>query len=394
MAGRVGVVADWKYLFADLSTNQIIDEIPMSQVRISKVLNGSGALTGVIKLGDAALVGRTIKEATQPARRVVYAIRDNSPFWGGIIWATSYDSDTRQLAIGATDWWSYFDHRRILSAITLPLNPYDIAGQSQIYTATDQNTIARALVTLAQSHTGGNIGIVADTTLSGKLRDRTYDGSALKPVGEALRDLANVIDGPDIVFDVGAFGTNGRPARIMRVGTPQLSQQGNPHTWDLGANLLKYTWSSGGGVMATRALITGAGQDRGTLVAVSEDTTLYATNWPLLEVDDAHVDVSDITTLQQYADSAVAGARLPAVSIGLSVRGDLTPALGSYSVGDNATFNVPALVVTNGAIERGDPFLPAGLNLTVRLTAINLSIDDNSGIEDIDLSTFPTLGVV
>lgn len=385
------MMADWKYLFADLRTNQIIDEIPMSGVRISKVLNGAGAMQGTIQLGDGTLVGRAVKESTRPARRAVYAIRDNAPFWGGIIWASDYDSDTRQLTIGATDWWSYFDHRRILETITLPVGGYDVAGQSRIYAAQDQNAIARDLVTLAQSHTAGDIGVVVDTAVSGVVRDRTYDGFALKATGEALRDLANLADGPDIVFDVGTF-VNGRPQRIMRTGSPMLTQQGDDHVWDLGANLLKFVWSSGGGVMSTRAFVSGAGQDRGTLIAVSEDAAAYANGWPLLEADDAHQDVSQLATLQQYADSAVLS--VPPVTVILTVRGDMAPTVGAYNVGDTAHVIVPKLVTTVGVdgklnIERGDPFLPDGLDLVVRLTGFNVAIDD-AGVESVELSSFPS----
>lgn len=360
-------MAAWTYLVADLRTNVIIDELPLAGVRISKVLNGSGQLRGQLTLGDVKLAARNVYDLTRPARRVIYAVRDDRPWWGGIIWTSDYDSDTRVVDIGCADFWSYFDHRKVLEVLpAAPLAVSYVAGLSKVYTQQDQNAIARDLVTLAQSHTAGNIGIVVDTATSGILRDRTYEGFDLKDTGEALRDLTAIIDGPDIVFDVGAFDTAGRPTRLMRTGTPQLGQQGSAHRWDLGGNLLSYRWSSSGGLMATRTFAEGDGNDRGTIIADAEDTAKYATGWPLLETDDVFTGVTVPATLQQHADTLLAGLKLPVVGIELRIRGDLPPQLGEFSVGDDAQVIIPA----------GDLLFTAGTSVPVRMQAVDVTVDE------------------
>ncbi len=360
-------MAAWTYLIAALGSGVIIGELPLSGgVRMSKVLNGSGQLRAQTTLGDAKLAARNVYDMTRPARRVVYAVRDNRPWWGGIIWASDYDSDTRVLELGCADFWSYFDHRKMLPVLTLPAAPSYVAGLSTVYTGLDQNTIARSLVTLAQSHTGGDIGIVVDAALSGILRDRTYQGYDLVDVGEALRELAGVSNGPDVVFDVGTFDANGRPTRLMRTGMPKLGQQGSPHRFDAGGNLLSYRWSSAAGVMATRAFAEGDGEERGTLFAVAEDASRYGDGWPLLETDDVFADVTVPATLQQHADTLLAGGKLPVVTPELRVRAELAPTLGEVSVGDDAHMVIPA----------GDLLFSDGIELTVRILAIEVDIDD------------------
>ena len=357
----------WTYLIADLSTNNIIDELPLSSVRMSKVLNGAGQLQAQVKLGDVSLSARNVYDLTRPVRRVVYALRDNRPWWGGIIWASDYDSATETVDIGCADFWSYFDHRKVLEVLpALPLATSYVAGLSMLFAQVEQNDIARSLVTTAQAHTSGDIGIVVDSAVTGVLRDRQYDGFELQDVGEMLRDLAGIIDGPD---------TNGRPIRIMRTGTPRIGQQGTPHRWDLGGNMLSYKWSSGGGVMATRVFAEGDGTDRGTKIAVAEETEFYANGWPLLDTDDVYEDVVVDATLLEKATGLLDGLKLPLVGLEIRVRGDRFPTIGDFGVGDTGVMVVPVR----------DLLFTAGIEAEVRVLSLQVSVTDE-GDEDVAIS--------
>lgn len=374
----------WTYLIADTRTNVIIDELPLTGVRWTKVLNGSGQLQGTVNLGDRASGTRDVYDLTRPVRRVVYAVRDEQPLWGGIIWASGYDGDKHTVDIAAADWWSYFDHRKVLEVLTLPAAATYVAGFSKIFTSQEQNTIARGLVTLAQSHTAGNIMITVDGSVSGINRAVTYEGYDLVDVGQALRDLASISDGPDIVFDVGGFdSTTGRPARIMRTGTPRLTQAGAAHRWDLGGNLLSYQWSSGGGVMATRAFAEGSGTDRGTQIAVSELTSRYADGWPLLETDDVYSGVSDFTELGRLADTLLTGYDLPVVAPRMKVAPNLEPRLGAVAVGDSGYLVLPA----------DDEFFGEAKEIAVRVNTISVEIDEQGG-ETVTLSAMTDEAIV
>lgn len=370
-------MARWTYLAADLRRNVILGELPLTGVKMSKVLNGAGQLTGDFALGDPRLLISNMYDMTRPARRAVYAYRDDRPWWGGIIWASDYDSATSRGSIACADFASYFDHRKVLEVLTLPAAATYIAGFSKIYTQVDQNDIARGLVTLAQSHTAGDLGIVVDSTLSGILRDRTYEGFDLKDVGAALRDLSGLVDGCDILFDVAGLDANGRPIRIMRTGDPYLSAPGAAWRWDLGGNMLSYVWTSGGGVMATREFAQGTGTERGSIIAVSEDTSRYDDGWPLLETDDIYATVSDFTTLQGHADSQQSSLGLPVVTPLMRVRGDIAPEL-DFSVGDFGIMGIPA----------GDLLFRSGLDLDIRVISTTVALSPE-GQESIDISCQP-----
>jgi hypothetical protein len=360
------MAARWTFLSADLISNAILGELPFGgSIKMSKVLNGAGQVQAEYNIGDARWSGLDVLDWTEPARRVLYAVRDNRPWWGGIIWASDYDSDTQKGQLGAADFGSYFDHRLVLQVLTLPAAATYVAGLAQTYTQIDQNDIARSLVANAQAATGGDIGVVpADPgALSGILRDRTYSGFDLKDIGSALRDLSQIIDGPDIAFDVGPPDVLGRPTRLMRVGTPYLGSADNPWVWELGGSMLSYSWSRGGGVMATRAFAQGTGTELGSLIAVAEDSTLYANGWPLLETSDLYSSDSDISSLQGHANSQLAALGTPLITPKITVRGDVAPGL-DFNVGDFGRMIIPP----------GDPYMPAGVDLLVRVLVINVAI--------------------
>jgi len=70
-----------------------------------------------------------------------------------------------------------------------------------VYTSERQENIAKALIDYAQGLSGGDLSIIANTVTTGVLRDRTYLAADLKPVGEAIEELAAVDDGFEFRFD-------------------------------------------------------------------------------------------------------------------------------------------------------------------------------------------------
>lgn len=376
----------YSYLFCDLATNRRLEELPLSGVQFGQALNQSGTFQGTLTLGNPKLAVKNPYDITTPCRRCVYALRDGVPVWGGIIWTRSYDSTTRQVTIGAGDWWSYFSHRKVLPVLGLTEradglyvapSPTYIANQPTSYRGLDQNQIARNLVAQAQAATGGNIGIQLDGTLSGVIRQETYNGYDNTWVSDALGNLANIIEGPDMLFDVGAVDSAGRPARLFRLGTPQLGVPGRPWRWELGGNLLSYQWPSDGTKYATRLFAAGNGTEEAALIQVAEDRSRYANGWPLAESENSYSTVSDTDDLQGHADSDLASSSLPAVVPQLVVRGDIWPTYDEISVGDQ------------GLVTIQDDFFPSKLTTAMRI--VSASVSPAETIEKVTLSMNPVL---
>lgn len=373
----------YNYTIHDLKTNAQICDIPLRGVSYGKKLNDSGTLSATFTVENRAGSRRAVKDpydATMPCRRCVYVWRDEVPQWGGIIWTRRYDSRTRQVQIGCGDWWSYYDHRKLLPVLSLPVDPtFEVAEMTLAAGSVDQNALARQLITWTNAHTGGDLGIVLDTSTSGTAADYTYRGYELRDVGAALRELANVLDGQDMVFDVArSLDAQGRPKRLFLQGDPHLGQQGSPWVWELGGNLVGYTWPSDGSRFATRTFAGGEGSVEGTPIAVSEDTTDYAA-WPLMETEHAYTTVSDPDRLQQHADADQLAARRPVVLARLEVRGDLDPIVGAWGMGDDAR-----VVIV-------DDFHTTGLDAGMRIVAADITAPDDNSDEKVVLTMAPLL---
>lgn len=375
-------MATWTYLIADLASNVVLAEVPLSGVRATKGINIAGTLQATWDLTrHPSTTRRDPYDLTTPGRRAIYAVRGQRPQWGGIIWTSSYDENQHTVQIGAADWWSYFDHRLVLPVLTGWTNrgdgtrhladPYKVSAQQVPFTAVEQNQLARDLITVAQSHTGGDLGIQLDTSNSGIWRDRTYLGSALKTVGSALADLSKVIDGPDMMFDVGDGFVQGKIPRLFRQGEPRLGQAGSPHVWERGRNVISLRWSRQAAGMATRHYASGKGIELGMPVSVVEDPTRYPL-WPLLEATSGHdIEVSPtapysgFTSLTGHADGGLFGSRAPIALPTLVVRTDMSPGVGEFSPGDDGRLVVAA----------GHEYLRAGYDGPVRIAQVTFTPD-------------------
>lgn len=377
-------MADWTYLLADLRTNVITAEIPLTGTRMSLKLGAAGSFSGTWHIARNWNGGDPYG-LTRPARTAIYALRDGRPIFGGIVWTSDRDSDSESVSLGAADWWSYLDHRRVVPLLSAEPAVTEVANLGVSFAAVDQNEIARQLVAIAQSHTGGDIGIVVDTSTSGVARDRTWHGYELADVGQALKQLSEVDGGPDIAFGVAAnLDSNGRPIRQMRIGNPLLGQQGSPFVFEYGANVTSYRWPSDGTRMATRTYALGEGSERGAIIAVSEDSASHDNGWPLLEADANYSTVTEAATLQAHAVADRYAARLPVVLPTLKVAGDgrdrfgrrVWPSIGEFQPGDTARVVIR------------DRFFSQGLDVSMRIVEEAIEPGDD-GVETATLTMAP-----
>ncbi|MFB6722917.1 hypothetical protein ACFCV3_22250 [Kribbella sp. NPDC056345] len=371
----------YTYLISDLLTNRTLAEVPLTGVRYSKKLGDVGQLSANLHLGDPRVQNLEPYELTTPARRVIYVLRDSTPVWGGLIWTRRYESSSAQISLGCADFWSYFDHRKVLPVLAEQAytDPHYVAKR-QVFWSMDQNAIARNLITLAQSHRAGDIGITfppgsGDSAIR---LERTYFGYQNANTGDALRKLSQLLDGPDMMFDVGPVDRNGRPARWLRLGTPRLGQVGSAHVWEYGGNLLSYTWPSDGTRMATRTFATGDGIEAGMLIGVAEDKSRYDDGWPLLETEYGYSSVTDPVQLKSHAESDQQVSRLPVVLPTLSVHGALPPTVAEIGMGDDARVIIK------------DAFHVNGIDTLMRIVGLDVAVGDD-GRESVTLTMNPLL---
>lgn len=102
----------YRYYTADLLTDEILEEIPFRGVSWERVLKGAGKFSGSIPVvTDTDSIG--LHDATSPGRTALYVVRNGVCVWGGIIWSRQYSANSRSLNVSASEFPSYFYHRRL-----------------------------------------------------------------------------------------------------------------------------------------------------------------------------------------------------------------------------------------------------------------------------------------
>lgn len=345
----------YQVLVADTRTGRILDELP-ALPRWTTALNAAGQASIDVPLTDAGLASRDIRRITLPARASLVVVYGTEPVWAGPIWSHRYSAASRVLSLTAAGLWSLLDSRYVLPVLASNV-PITDATADTVITNLTLGSIARRVVNQALGHTGGNLPLVLPAEVAGT-NQRTYRGYELPQLGEALRQLTAVQDGPDIDFHPRWSTTAGYIEWVMRIGSPLLGQVGSPHTWDYpGGGVVDLDVEESGRPLA-RVYAVGSGMERAMLTSRSEDLTLVNAGWPLLEGEVARKTVEVQSTLDDWASATLAALDRQVTTWTATVRADLNPTLGTYSLGDTA------VLATSG-----DPYIPDGAH-PVRIVGI------------------------
>jgi len=347
----------YRYLFADVLTNQIIAELPITNVNFTQQLNAAGTFTGDLLLSGVDGARLNVLASTIPGRCAVYVDRSGILVWGGIVWAREYDSANQHLKITAREFESYFERRRITT--------------TQAYSNVDQLTIAQQLIQNAQAVPYGNIGVIIPSNTSGVVVSQTYYSYEFKTYFNALLDLAKNNNGFDFNIKV-AYDGDGNPTKTLQLGYPRLGNtysalSASVPTFILPAgNIVQYNYKEDGTKAVNTVYATGAGSNEGKLIATGIDSTKTASGWPLLEDSSNYSNITDSTFLSGLANGQVLAASYPPQTLQIVAPPYADPVFGTYSLGDQAR-----IVVT-------DPFYPNEFDGNYRIIGLNVSPGENT----------------
>lgn len=134
----------YRYYTADLLTNKILEEIPFRGVSYQRAIKGAGSFQGSIPVIDAT-DNLDLYENTMPGNTAVFVVRDGVCVWGGIIWSRSYNIVDRVLQVSASEFTSYFYHRRIWKTMSSSYSGTVIVNNSLAEITFDEgsSTLAR-----------------------------------------------------------------------------------------------------------------------------------------------------------------------------------------------------------------------------------------------------------
>jgi hypothetical protein len=351
----------YRYLFADLLTNQILAELPLTGVSFTQQLNTTGTFTGHLLLSGVDAAGLNVSAGTIPARTAVYVDRNGVLVWGGVLWGREYNSTTQTLVFQAREFLSYFERRRITA--------------TQVFTNADQLTVAQSVISTASGALNGNIGLLynqasGSTATSGVLVSRTYYGYELKNVFSAVQDLSKQSQGFD--FEIGVYyDGGGNPTKSFntyypRAGTAYSSTNPNAPVFELpSGNIVEYNYPEDGTIAANTIYAIGAGSNEGKLISSFSDTTKLSSGWPLLEDQANYSDITDATLLTNLATGQINAVSYPPTTLTVIAPPYENPVFGSYKIGDDVRVRIL------------DNRFPTGSDSIYRLVALNVQAGEN-----------------
>lgn len=357
-------MANYRYLFADLLTNTILAELPLTNVNFTQQLNTSGTFTGELLLSGVNTANLNVNNGTIPARTALYVDRDGVLVWGGIIWNREFTSANQTMKLTAREFESYFERRRITSDV--------------VFSGTDQLAAVRSIVNTAQSATNGNIGVTVGTETSGVLINRTVYGYEYKTVFSLIQDLSRSATGFDFNIYV-YYDSNGNPAKLLRLGYPRYgrvysSTSTTAPVLELPANAIEYSYPEDGSIATNTLYALGAGSNPGKLLSTAVDGSKIAAGWPLLEDQANYSDVADATLLSNLASGQVSVVSYPPTTIKVSLTPYTDPIFGSYEVGDDARVRIL------------DDRFPTQLDTVFRIVAYNVSVGESGSAEIVTIT--------
>ena len=315
--------------------------LPVAGHNWETVLNSAGNIDATIPLRKLSKrLQSDIKTYVEPGRMTLAVVTDSGQVMeAGPIWKHKFLDATGHLKVGATGLWSVFDKRKLITP-TWELG--DRVQDTKLEWLQQQFEVI-ALRIVSAMLLRDYLPVMGSISPNGDLHDRRYPGYELPWAGEALRQLTQVSGGPDIAFQPTVREDGLGIVWVLRIGQPLLTQVGDDWRWDRGA--------ARGGVqsidvdvdatgMGQRAWAVGNGMDDEILIGVAENTAPLQRGYPLLEVETAHVTVTEQPTIDSHAASALAVAERPWHTWTLKVD-NRKPAVGSYRPGDWASVTVP-----------------------------------------------------
>jgi hypothetical protein len=104
------VPAVYTYYMCDFLTNDLLAEVPMTDVTYGCAYKQSGTFTGSIPVIDVN-AHLNLYNTTLPGKVALYVLRNGVCVWGGVIWSRTYNAMEKMLHISASEMTSYFHHR-------------------------------------------------------------------------------------------------------------------------------------------------------------------------------------------------------------------------------------------------------------------------------------------
>jgi hypothetical protein len=357
------IQASFRYVTTNLyqsgsTPNPIIAELPFTNVNFTQQLNSIGTFQGSVLLSGINSANLNAYDGTIPGKTILWVLLNEVPVWSGVIWHREYDSESQILSITAQEMMSLYQRRRIATT-----KNYTTVPKDPCY-------IARDLMQYSEARSHGKTGMTYDSTLYGSTVSRTYNGYEYKSVYQAIKDLAQNYFDFAIYPDL-PLAHSGQLVNKFVMGVPLGNTYSSTNyqglVFSLPGNIVKYIFPEDGIAAANTLYGLGYGANNSKIVATYIDSNKIGSSgdWPLLEDVVNYMDISNPTLLAQVTLGNGNAISYPPTTLQVVLPTYADPNYGLYGIGDEARVYIQ------------DDYFPSGLNLIMRIVAIDVSPGEN-----------------
>lgn len=321
----------------------VLPDIPViGTPQFLRQINDDGNITIEIPAGDTGCPPVEVLRQLVSAWRFSIAVCVGATIlaYGPII-TSKFDHASGNLTVGAGSMWAHFARRLMINESAVIGSPLSMDPSQDVNLGfRSLGSIARDMVYFAgQRGVEYLLPIDFGTFVSGT-HERNYPVYDLAPVGQRLKDITQVEDGPDIDWDP-YFYTSTNIRTQLRFGDPSLTQVGLDLIWDDSSSVTYINVDSDSSNLTTDVYTRGNQTERAMEVAHARDWTLVNAGFPVLEmIDSSHQSVTEFPTIQSHADEWIRFHSTPVEVWEAEVVMDMAPVVGTYKPGDSAQFNV------------------------------------------------------
>lgn len=364
----------WTAYIAETTTGRILDEFPVTAHSWANSLEYGKDTSGSVTIPlDAPTRGADPKIRLRvwtgsPWRYTIILAYNDSAVWAGPYTDYQYDGDAT-LSVGCVGLKKLLD-RRIVVKPGYETKLADPASDLKWEKTSLQHIAAELMNTMT---TGKTEPLPIKFTPYGTtgIHQRHYISTDLATADERIKQLTEVIDGPDTVIEPMLAGDKLSFWWHITFGNPDLFRTQSPHQFTCDGNVTSIAETYDATEMVNRTWVPGQAEqdsgsdDRNKPVGYATSDTWTQFGWPRMEtVDTSHNSTKDITVLNKHAQNLLRKYEKPVETWTLTVDATRYPELGTWHIGDEINIHVS-----------GDHWIPDG-HYKRRITACSGDASD------------------
>jgi len=348
-----------RYIFGDVLTGEVIEEIPCYGVSINDSLDG-GEFRGNFALDTTGKNNADLVAATIPGKTFVVVERNGVPIWGGLNWSRTYQSQAKTAQLYSKTMDQYLTKRFIDEDVS--------------FTGVDRRNIFLALLELMMLDPNSPQWDLPAAFATDVAINYDIAGSELR----SYREIVDNLSVTDIGFEwrVGVTKQTGAYSWVVELGYPTLGQPLNDASvvFEYPGNILNYWQNDTLGGSGTNIYAIGAGEgDSMPQVEIVHQDLLDA-GFIRLDQDVPLKDIQSELELEGLGQVQAQVRKAPMPVYTVELKADRTPQFSEWVIGDycKLAFN--------------DPMHPQGLVHPTRILQYEYTPPSSDATEEVRLT--------